>query len=100
MVLDRRHLCREGGRQEDEDQQHRQYHRQCGPERGLGDRSDLAIEVDGQAQVSMNLVDSEKTPVHRAFDMVKLEAEARGVSPTWSEIVGLVPELLIDVVFR
>ena len=24
--------------------------------------------------------------------MVKMEAEARGVSPTWSEIVGLVPE--------
>ncbi|HVZ77285.1 MAG TPA: glutamate formimidoyltransferase, partial [Gemmatimonadaceae bacterium] len=52
----------------------------------------LGLEVDGQAQVSMNLVDTEKTPLHRAFDMVKMEAEARGVSPTWSEIVGLVPE--------
>ena len=52
----------------------------------------LGLEVDGQAQVSMNLVDTEKTPLFRAFDMVKLEAEARGVSPTWSEIVGLVPE--------
>jgi glutamate formiminotransferase/formiminotetrahydrofolate cyclodeaminase len=40
----------------------------------------------------MNLVDIEKTPLYRAFDMVKMEAEARGVSPTWSEIVGLVPE--------
>jgi glutamate formiminotransferase/formiminotetrahydrofolate cyclodeaminase len=26
------------------------------------------------------------------FDIVKMEAEAHGVSPTWSEIVGLVPE--------
>jgi len=52
----------------------------------------LGLEVDGQAQVSMNLVDTEKTPLHRAFDLVKMEAEARGVSPTWSEIVGLVPE--------
>lgn len=52
----------------------------------------LGLEVDGQAQVSMNLVDTEKTPVHRAFDMVKMEAEARGVSPTWSEVVGLIPE--------
>ena len=52
----------------------------------------LGLEVDGQAQVSMNLVDTEKTPLYRAFDMVKVEAEARGVSPTWSEIVGLVPE--------
>jgi glutamate formiminotransferase/formiminotetrahydrofolate cyclodeaminase len=42
--------------------------------------------------VSMNLVDTEKTPLHRVFDMVKMEAEAHGVSPTWSEIVGLVPE--------
>ena len=52
----------------------------------------LGLEVDGQAQVSMNLVDIEKTPLYRAFDMVKMEAEALGVSPTWSEIVGLVPE--------
>src|ERR1043166_4461518 len=52
----------------------------------------LGLEVDGQAQVSMNLVDTERTPLHRAFDMVKMEAEARGVTPTWSEIVGLVPE--------
>lgn len=52
----------------------------------------LGLEVDGQAQVSMNLVDTEKTPLYRAFDMVKLESEARGVSPTWSEIVGVVPE--------
>jgi glutamate formiminotransferase/formiminotetrahydrofolate cyclodeaminase len=52
----------------------------------------LALEVDGQAQVSMNLVDTEKTPLYRAYDMVKMEAEAQGVSPTWSEIVGLVPE--------
>jgi glutamate formiminotransferase / formiminotetrahydrofolate cyclodeaminase len=52
----------------------------------------LGFEVDGQAQVSMNLVDTEKTPLHQAYDMVRMEAEARGVTPTWSELVGLVPE--------
>ena len=52
----------------------------------------LGLEVDGQAQVSMNLVDTEKTPLHRAFDVVKMEAAAQGVNATWSEIVGLVPE--------
>jgi glutamate formiminotransferase / formiminotetrahydrofolate cyclodeaminase len=52
----------------------------------------LGLEVDGQAQVSMNLVDTEKTPIFRAYEMVKREAEAHGVSPTWSEIVGVVPE--------
>lgn len=52
----------------------------------------LGLEVEGQAQVSMNLVDVEKTPVHRAYDMVKMEAAAMGAPTTWSEIVGLVPE--------
>ena len=52
----------------------------------------LGLEVDGQAQVSMNLVDTEKTPLHNAFDFVKLRAEAEGAQVTWSEIVGLVPE--------
>lgn len=61
----------------------------------------LGLEVDGQAQVSMNLVDIEKTPLYRAFDMVKMEAQAQGVSPTWSEIVGLVPErALFDTAAR
>lgn len=61
----------------------------------------LGLEVDGQAQVSMNLVDTERTPLYRAFEMVKREAEVRGVSPTWSEIVGLVPErALFDTAAR
>jgi glutamate formiminotransferase/formiminotetrahydrofolate cyclodeaminase len=51
----------------------------------------LGLEVDGQAQVSMNLTDTDTTPIWRAFDAVKAEAGRRGVSPTWSEIVGLVP---------
>jgi glutamate formiminotransferase / formiminotetrahydrofolate cyclodeaminase len=61
----------------------------------------LGLEVDGQAQVSMNLVDVEKTPLFRAFDAVRMEAQAHGVSPTWSEIVGLVPEAaLFDTAAR
>ncbi|HEX7122382.1 MAG TPA: glutamate formimidoyltransferase [Gemmatimonadaceae bacterium] len=52
----------------------------------------LALEVNGQAQVSMNLVDLAGTPLHRAYEMVRMEAAAHGVTPTWSEIVGLVPE--------
>jgi glutamate formiminotransferase / formiminotetrahydrofolate cyclodeaminase len=52
----------------------------------------LGLEVDGQAQVSMNLVDIDKTPLFRAYEVVRSEAAAHGVAPTWSEIVGLVPE--------
>src|SRR5919201_5129800 len=68
---------------------------------GLRHVKALGLEVDGQAQVSMNLVDTEQTPLHRAFDLVNLEAEARGVSPTSSEVVGLVPErVLFDAAVR
>ncbi|MEA3247891.1 MAG: glutamate formimidoyltransferase [Gemmatimonadota bacterium] len=59
---------------------------------GLPAVKGLGLEVDGQAQVSMNLTDTDTTPVWRAYDEVRKESEARGVSPTWSEIVGLVPE--------
>ena len=59
---------------------------------GLKGVKGLGLEVDGQAQVSMNLVDLDATPLHRAYEMVKMEAEAQGVTPTWSEVVGLVPE--------
>ena len=58
---------------------------------GLPSVKGLGLEVDGQAQVSMNLTDTDTTPIWRAYDAVKHEAEKRGVSPTWSEIVGLVP---------
>ena len=68
---------------------------------GLVNVKGMGIAVDGQAQVSMNLVDTEKTPVHRAFEMVKAEAAAHGVATTWSEIVGLIPErALIDTAVR
>lgn len=68
---------------------------------GLKGVKGLGLEVDGQAQVSMNLVDLAATPLHRAYEMVKMEAEALGVTPTWSEIVGLVPEsALFDTAAR
>jgi glutamate formiminotransferase/formiminotetrahydrofolate cyclodeaminase len=49
------------------------------------------IEEYGIAQVSMNLTDLARTPLHVAFDEVCRRAEARGVRVTGSEIVGLVP---------
>ncbi|MEO7039153.1 MAG: glutamate formimidoyltransferase, partial [Candidatus Elarobacter sp.] len=68
---------------------------------GLKNVKAMGLEVDGQAQVSMNLVDIEKTPMFRAYDMVKMEAAAHGVSPTWTEIVGLVPErAIVDAAAR
>ena len=43
------------------------------------------------AQVSMNLLDFSVTPLHRAFEEVKLKARQRNVEVTGSELVGLVP---------
>lgn len=45
----------------------------------------------GVAQVSMNLVNLDVTPVHVAFDEACRAAQARGVRVTGSELVGLVP---------
>ena len=46
----------------------------------------------GIVQVSMNLTDFTQTPILRAFDAVKAEADRRAVVVRDSEIVGLVPE--------
>lgn len=52
----------------------------------------FAIEDRGVVQVSMNMVNTPKSPLHRAFELIRIEAERHGVSCTESEIVGLVPE--------
>jgi glutamate formiminotransferase/formiminotetrahydrofolate cyclodeaminase len=57
----------------------------------------LGLEVDGQAQVSMNLVDTDQTALHTVFDFIYDKARAENVEVTWSEIIGLVPErVLLD----
>ena len=52
----------------------------------------IALEHRGVAQVSMNLTNYEKTPIVRAFEAVREEAERRGTSVLESELIGLVPE--------
>ncbi len=46
----------------------------------------------GVVQVSMNLVNYERTPIHHVFEMVRREAERYGVPIVGSEIIGLVPQ--------
>src|SRR5437667_412971 len=45
----------------------------------------------GRAQVSMNLLDYTKTPVHQAFELVRAEAARYGVEILDSEVVGVIP---------
>jgi glutamate formiminotransferase / formiminotetrahydrofolate cyclodeaminase len=49
------------------------------------------------AQVSINLTDFETTPVHRVFEVVRREAESRGVEIAGSEIIGLIPRRAIEM---
>ncbi|MCF7801605.1 MAG: glutamate formimidoyltransferase [Candidatus Marinimicrobia bacterium] len=49
------------------------------------------IDEYKMAQISMNLVDFDVTPLHKAFDEVCEQATRRGLRVTGSELVGLVP---------
>ena len=51
----------------------------------------LKLEERNIVQVSMNLVNYEKTSVYRAFEMVKMEAKRYGVPVVGSEVIGTVP---------
>ncbi|HEX7152718.1 MAG TPA: glutamate formimidoyltransferase [Thermoanaerobaculia bacterium] len=51
----------------------------------------IELKSKGLVQVSMNLLDYRRTPIVRAFSLVKEEAERYGVPVVSSEIVGLVP---------
>jgi glutamate formiminotransferase len=55
------------------------------------------LEDKKMVQISMNLTNYRKTPIHRVFELVKLEAARYGVSVVESEVVGLVPlEAMIE----
>jgi len=51
----------------------------------------MGLLVDGQAQVSMNLTDYRRTPIHRVMELIRIEAARYGLQVTRSEIVGLLP---------
>lgn len=66
---------------------------------GLTNVKALGVMLDdvNVAQVSMNLVNYVKTPVHRALEMVRREAARYGVSVVESELIGLIPlEAVLD----
>ena len=53
--------------------------------------------VEGQAQVSMNLTNFAKTPIHQVQEMVRREAAAYGLSITRAELIGMIPQdALVD----
>lgn len=52
----------------------------------------IGLLVDGQAQVSMNLVDFRQTPLPVVFDEVVRLAKQHGTAVERSELIGLLPE--------
>ena len=50
------------------------------------------IDEYGIAQISVNLLNYNITPIHKVFETCVLEAEKLGVRVTGSEIVGLIPK--------
>ena len=56
----------------------------------------MGVQVRGLAQVSMNLTDTDRTPIARVFELVKGEAARHGVAVLSSEIVGLVPKKALE----
>jgi len=57
----------------------------------------FALKDRGIVQVSINMVNYKGTPLFRAYELIKAEAERYGVPIVGSEIVGLVPlEAVVD----
>lgn len=56
----------------------------------------MGVLVRGLAQLSMNLTDTDQTPIARVFELVSSEAARHGVAVLSSEIVGLVPKKALE----
>jgi len=52
----------------------------------------FSIEGGRRAQVSMNLVNTEATPIHRVLTLIREEAARHGAAISGCEVVGLIPE--------
>jgi glutamate formiminotransferase len=56
----------------------------------------LPLESRGQVQVSINLVDFERTPLYVVFDAVKDRCAARGIEIAGSELIGMIPSAALS----
>jgi glutamate formiminotransferase / 5-formyltetrahydrofolate cyclo-ligase len=60
----------------------------------------VALQDKGQVQVSCDLVQYEKTPIHRLLETVKSEAASYGVVVAGCELIGLAPMAAFEDVIR
>lgn len=61
---------------------------------GLRNVRALGFSIEGgrRAQVSMNLVNTEATPIHRVLALIRAEAARHGAMVSGCEVVGLIPQ--------
>ena len=60
----------------------------------------VALEAKGQVQVSTDILQYEKTPIHRVLETIRSEAARYGVAVTGCELVGLAPLAAFEEVIR
>ncbi len=58
------------------------------------------LKETGETQVSMNLINFKQTPIPQVYEFVKREAEARGISVSRTELVGVIPEEALEEIYR
>jgi glutamate formiminotransferase/glutamate formiminotransferase/formiminotetrahydrofolate cyclodeaminase len=56
----------------------------------------LLLPRTGRVQVSMNVLDLERSPLHRVVERVREEAATRGLRVLGGELVGLVPARVLE----
>ena len=52
----------------------------------------LAFEERNQVVISMNMFDTNQTPIYRVFKLIELEAQRHNVSVIGTQIVGTLPQ--------
>lgn len=57
----------------------------------------LELKSRGRVQVSINLTNFERTPLHQVFDRVRERAAARNIAIAGSELIGLLPQRALDL---
>ncbi len=60
----------------------------------------VALEEKGQVQVSTDILQYEKTPIHRVLETIRFEAARYGVAVSGCELVGLAPLAAFAEVLR
>ena len=62
----------------------------------------IALEISDtkMIQISMNLTQYQKTPIHRVFETIKSEAQSRGILVADTELVGPVPVMALEDVLK